>query len=138
MLSVDTIPISFGLTRPLLVAIGFLERWCWLRVGPHDLVVQMSYGFRATIPRSSIRSVAPWTGFPLGIGVHGWRGRWLVNGATRELVAVDIEPAGRARVLGFPVRLSQLIVSVDDADRLVAALDPDVAVTSPHGDGNTS
>ena len=34
--------------------------------------------------------------------MHRWRGRWLVNGAAGPLVAIEIDPPARARVLGFP------------------------------------
>ena len=61
-------------------------------------------------------------GFVGGIGVHGWRGRWLVNGAANGLVAVEIDPPACARVLGVPVRLRYVRVSVQDPDALVAAL----------------
>ena len=60
----------------------------------------------------------------LSLGVHGWRGRWLVNGAAGPLVALEIEPPVRARVIGIPVRLRELFVSVDDPDAVIAELDP--------------
>jgi hypothetical protein len=53
-------------------------------------------------------------------GVHGLAGRWLVNGSSRGLVAVTIEPPARAFVVGFPVRLRVVTVSVEDPEGLIA------------------
>lgn len=54
--------------------------------------------------------------------VHGFAGRWLVNGSGEGILALDLEPAQQARVLGVPVRLRQLLVSVDDPDALAERL----------------
>jgi hypothetical protein len=59
--------------------------------------------------------------------VHGWAGRYLVNGSGRNLVSIGLDPPQRARVIGFPVRVRELTVSVDDPAGLVEAL----AVASP-------
>jgi hypothetical protein len=66
---------------------------------------------------------------PLSIGVHGWRGRWIVNGAASPMVAISIAPAARARMLGLPVSLRELRVSVDDPEALVAAVTGEPAPT---------
>ena len=50
--------------------------------------------------------------------MHGWRGRWLVNGAHRPIARITLALPGRARVLGFPVQLRELLVSVDDVAEL--------------------
>jgi hypothetical protein len=55
-------------------------------------------------------------------GVHGWRGRWLVNGSSENVVRIELDPPARARVLGFPVRLTQLRVSIVRPDDLIDAL----------------
>lgn len=55
-------------------------------------------------------------------GVHGWAGRWLVNGAGDGILAIDLEPRQRAYVMGFPIRLRQLLVSVEDPRALATAL----------------
>lgn len=60
---------------------------------------------------------------PLSIGVHGWRGRWLVNGSREGLVVITIHPTAKARVVGIPVSLSQLTVAVEDPVGLVSAFD---------------
>jgi len=116
------------------------DRWCgWLlglmghgrrlsRIEVDDrqdgeIRVRMGLGFWTTIPRTSVRSVAD-VGHRrvLGWGVHGWRGRWLVNGSSSGLVTIELDPAARARVLGIPVRLRELTVSVVEPAALVADL----------------
>jgi hypothetical protein len=89
---------------------------------PPAVVVRMGLAFRATIPRGSIVEVAPFTQRVYGWGVHGWRGRWLVNGSSKGLVSLTIAPPSRARVMGFPIHLRQLVVSPVDPDGLVARL----------------
>ena len=81
----------------------------------------MAWGFRADVPRPSLRSPRRVRN-SISIGVHGWGGRWLVNGAAGPLVAVAIDPPARARVLGFPVRLRELIVSVEDPAAVIDEL----------------
>jgi len=54
--------------------------------------------------------------------VHGFGERWLVNGSSDRILVVDLEPSQSAHVLGFPVRLRQLMVSVNDPDDLAARL----------------
>lgn len=71
---------------------------------------------------ASVTAARPYSGLVGGIGVHGWRGRWLVNGAARGLVTVEIDPPARARVLGVPVRLRTLCVSVESPEELISAL----------------
>ena len=90
-----------------------------------DIVhVQLGWAFRARFPRSAVAAIDRPTRAPISRGAHGWRGRWLVNGAGRPLVDITLEPRQRAWVMGFPVRLVHLIVSVDDPDGLIAALLP--------------
>jgi hypothetical protein len=78
-------------------------------------------GFTGDIPLSSIAEAKPYTGRVTAWGVHGWRGRWLVNGSGKGLVELTIEPAATARVLGVAVALRALCVSVTDPDALIAA-----------------
>lgn len=115
--------ISYGALHPLFRVTGMPPRSAWVEVDDERLQVRMGWGFSADIPRSSIAAARPLEGRrPLSIGVHGWRGRWLVNGSRSGLVVIDIEPAERARVCGVPVSLTELTVSVGDPDGLVAAL----------------
>jgi hypothetical protein len=59
---------------------------------------------------------------PLTRGVHGWAGRWLVNGAGDGIVVLNLDPLQRGYVMGFPVKLRELRVSVDDPSALATAL----------------
>ena len=116
-------PISFGQWRPVLYATGMLPRWCWVDVTDDAVTARMSWAFRATVPRTAVRSARRREGWrPLGFGVHGWRGQWLVNGSWRGLVSIEIDPPAPARVLGVPIRLRGLHVSVDEPEGLVDAL----------------
>jgi hypothetical protein len=56
--------------------------------------------------------------------VHGWRGRWLVNGAASGLVMVRFDPRQRARVMGYPVQLEALCLSLEEPDQFVATIAP--------------
>jgi hypothetical protein len=91
-------------------------------VADGEVRAHMAWAFAARFPRSAVASAEPVEAYTPNRGVHGWNGRWLVNGSGSGLVALDLVPSQRARVIGFPVRLRRLIVSVEDADGLVAAL----------------
>ena len=56
------------------------------------------------------------------LDVHGWRGKWLVNGSSSGLVRIDLEPPAHARTGPVPITVRELTVSVDDREELVAAL----------------
>ncbi|MGH9222778.1 MAG: hypothetical protein ACRD2W_03010 [Acidimicrobiales bacterium] len=118
-------PIRFSpVNRVFLMLLGMGPRWSYVDLGSHDLRVKMSYGFRATVARSSITGATvvgkiPWG---WGIGVHGWHGLWVVNGSLRDVVRVEIDPPARARVLGVPVKLRQLRVSLEDPEGFLRAI----------------
>jgi hypothetical protein len=83
----------------------------------------MGWAFRTTFDRYRITGTSPLgKRITLTRGVHGWAGRWLVNGAGDGILAIDLDPRQRAYVMGFPVRLRQLQVSVDDPAALATAL----------------
>jgi hypothetical protein len=54
----------------------------------------------------------------MSVGVHGWRGRWLVNGANRPIGRITLSLPAKARVLGVRISLRELLVSVDDVAEL--------------------
>jgi hypothetical protein len=89
-----------------------------------EVTVQQGWAFRASVPREAVKGAKRLDRTYLSRGAHGWAGRWLVNGAGDNLVSITIDPAGRGFVIGFPVKLRELIVSVDDPDALVAGLQP--------------
>ena len=108
--------------RALSSALFILPSASYVEVDERDVLVRMAWAFRSRFPRMAVKSVQPRTGGVLSRGVHGFNGRWLVNGAGDGLVTIHLEPAQRAYVLGVPVRLRELIVSVEDPAGLSDAL----------------
>ena len=105
----------------LLRSLLLPQRLAYLQVDGNDVRVRMSWAFRARFTRGDISGVA--AGRPVvSIGVHGWRGRWLVNGANRPIARITLALPVRARVVGFPVTLRELWVSVADVAELQRAL----------------
>ena len=116
------VPIRFGQLKSVFVLTGITPGRSYLELRPETVRVRMGWAFAAEFPRGSVRSAHQTADSPWSIGVHGWGGRWIVNGAASPMVAVEIDPPARARALGFPVSLRELRVSVDEPDELVAAL----------------
>lgn len=114
--------IRFGFWKWLLALLGMGPGVSDVETGPRELRVRMGWGFRTTIPASSVSGVHRDRDMWWGIGVHGWAGRWLVNGSVRGIVRIEVDPPARAWVIGVPVRLRELFVSLDDPDGFVAAL----------------
>lgn len=106
----------------LLGLLGSGQRFSHIDVSPTELNVSLGIAFSSTIERTAIVGARPWSGRVLGWGAHGWRGRWLVNGSSKGLVVLDIEPDGKGRVLGFPVKVRELALSLEDPAGFVEAL----------------
>ena len=87
-----------------------------VELDPTTLSVRMGAGFRADVPRASISAAVPETLRRGSRGAHGWRGRWLVNTSGRGLVRLTIDPPASGRVLGVPVKLRELTISLEDPD----------------------
>jgi hypothetical protein len=91
--------------------------------------------FHLDVPRSSVRSAArsehPTRGT---IGVHGRRGRWLVNGSHDGLVELAIEPpcytSRNPSTIFRRMRVSSLVISLVDPEGFIAAVESD----APHMD----
>jgi hypothetical protein len=115
-------PFSYGVFRPLLSGLGMGPKFSAVELDGDTLRVRMGWSFRAEIPVAQITDVQRREGLVGGIGVHGWRGSWLVNGATTGLVAITVDPAVRAWAVGVPVKLHQLTLSLEDPDALSGAL----------------
>jgi hypothetical protein len=118
----QTFPIRYGALRPLLTVLGTGPGLSGVVIGADTLSVRMGWAFRAEIPLTSITDVRLDDGRVGGIGVHGWRGRWLVNGSASGLVAITVDPPARAWTIGFPIRLRLLRVSLEDPEAFVAAI----------------
>jgi hypothetical protein len=121
--SARTFSFRFGFFRWLLSVLGMGPRFSRIELTDDTLVVRMGWAFRATLSRSAITGVRASSGPVGGIGVHGWRGRWLVNGAASGLVTLTIDPPGRAYMV-FPVQVRQLTMSLEDPDAFIEALGP--------------
>ena len=113
------IPIRFGRLRALFAILGLPGRWCYLELGPDVVSVRMGWAFRSAVRRHSIVAITHGANV-LSIGVHGWCGRWIINGAAGPIVALTIDPVARGRLIGWPVRVRELRVSVDDPAALIA------------------
>ena len=109
-------------SRILLSPMGLGPRWSRVVVTDDTVTVRMGWGFRASFPRSAVAAVERLDRLVISRGVHGWRGSWLVNGAGRPLTEIKLAPRQRARVIGVPVRLTRLLLSVTEPDRLAEAL----------------
>lgn len=113
---------AFG--RVLLTSIGAPPALDRLDIDEESVRVRLSYAFRTTIPRRLVESVRRDDRRSVSLGAHGWRGRWLVNGAWSPIVVIRLRTPVRAWVVGFPVRLRELLVSVDDPDAVIELLAP--------------
>lgn len=103
----------------LLGLFGMGRRFSSIVMHADSIEVKMGWAFRAEIPRANITSTSPRSDRVWGWGVHGWRGRWLVNGSSEGLVTLDIAPPVPARVCFVPCRLRQLTVSLVDPEVLL-------------------
>ena len=110
------------LFRGLLIA----PSGAYVELDRDTIHVRMGWAFSARIPRPLVAKAGP--GKPptlrLTAGAHGWRGRWLVNGAPDGIVTIELSEPVRASVSGFPIRLKQLSVSLEDPDGFVKQLTP--------------
>ena len=107
---------------PLLWLMGTSPTHACAYIDQRELVVRMGWGFSARIPLRQIVMAKLDNGPVWGWGVHGWRGRWLVNGSGRGMVMIEINPRVRARVLGIPIGLNILRLSLEDPAAFLADL----------------
>ena len=116
-------PISFDRWYSVLSrALGLPPSTAYVERVGSEVEIRMGWAFRARFPRAAITSTAALDIRPLNRGVHGFGGRWLVNGSGRAIVGIRLSPIQRAYVLGVPVRLHEVLVSVDQPHALAAAL----------------
>ena len=107
---------------PIFWIVGLGPRWSGVWVGPDSVRVKMGWGFRAEIPRQAVREIGPDGAVARNAGAHGQRGEWLVNGSLSGLVRLEIEPEVQARVMGVPVRLRTLRLSLAAPDEFIRML----------------
>ena len=109
--------------RPLLSALGMGPALSTVELDGDTLRVRMGWAFRAADPGAPDHRGPTTQGLVGGIGVHGWRGRWLVNGAATGLLVTS--PSTHPCAPGppaFPSQLRELTLSLEDPDTFVAAL----------------
>jgi hypothetical protein len=115
--------IKFDSSYAVLSTVLFiLPSQSYVEVSGNEVSVRMGWAFRASFDRSRVTGTSLGKRISLTSGVHGLAGRWLVNGSGDGILAIDLDPRQRAYVMGFPVKLRQLRVSVDDPAALAAAL----------------
>jgi hypothetical protein len=106
----------------LLGLLGLGPRFSSVVLDEANLHVRMGWGFRASIPLDAVRDVAASARPFVGWGVHGWRGRWLVNGSSQGIVSIAIDPPVRGWTLCFPLRLRTVFVSLADRGGFLHAI----------------
>jgi hypothetical protein len=125
---VPTAEFSFSWNRFMRIFMPLLlsgPRQSSVRVDDDSVLVNMGargWTFSADVPRSSITAAEPVSGQVWSWGAHGWKGRWLVNGSSNGLVRLTLQPAARARTLGFPLRVRELTLSLAEPDDFVRTL----------------
>jgi hypothetical protein len=109
---------------PFSVPLGLGPKQSDVSIDNGTLRVKFGWGFRTEIPLSSITNAKPNNDRVYAWGAHGWNGRWLVNGSSKGIVELTVDPPARAHVMGVPVTLRTLWVSVTDPDALIAEVLP--------------
>ena len=106
--------------------LGMGQKHAYVNVDGERVHVCLGVGgwaFRATFARSDIVDVCRHSDQFGGWGAHGWRGRWLVNGSSRNIVKVELRDGCSGRLMRwFPVRLRTLLLSLEDPDAFVSDL----------------
>lgn len=117
-------PIRFSrLSRLIFWGILIRPNGCFVELNADSVRVRMDWAFRAAFPRNSVsRAVRGIEGIVLGVGIHGFAGRWLLNGSLHGLVSLHLQPQQRAHVFGIPVKLRELQLSLDDPEAFLAAV----------------
>jgi hypothetical protein len=115
-------PIRYSTPGRLMGLLGLGPSRSFVEISAERVVVQMSWGFHLSAPRTAVTGADIDPRPALSRGVHGWRGRWLVNGAGAPFAVIHLDPPQRAHVCGVPVTVTDVAVSVDDPGQVVDAL----------------
>jgi hypothetical protein len=116
-------PISFDKPYRYLSSLVLLPpESAFVEVGAEAVSVRMGWAFRSVFPRAAVAAVSQSGNRPISRGVHGFAGRWLVNGSGQGIVDITLAPPQRAYLMGFPIRLRQLLVSVPEPRSLIESL----------------
>jgi hypothetical protein len=109
---------------PLMAVAGAPPLTARIAIDGDELRVAMGwFWFRASVPLLSIvharRSANSW----LSVGVHtDMMGGWIVNGSPLGMVHLTIEPPAPGRFAGLPIQVSNLWLSPEEPEALLAAL----------------
>ena len=118
----NRIPIKYGSPWKWILPVLLLpEKGAYIEIDGGLVHVRMSWGFRLTFSRSDIMEIVDHRPV-VSIGAHGWKGRWLVNGAHSPIAVIRLTHPSPGRVVGFPVRVREILVSVEERDALRLAL----------------
>ena len=98
------------------VPFGMGPKRMYVRIGDDNL--RMGWGFRADIPLTSVSNATLESDRVVG---WGWHGECSVNGSTKGVVRLTIDPPVTARVFGVNVQLRVLLISLEDPAVLLAA-----------------
>lgn len=113
-----------ALNGAVLRGLGIPPSLAYVDLGDDTIEVRLGWAFSARIPRGLVKAAG--SGKPPAIrftaGAHGWRGKWLVNGAADGIVDVELAEPVRARVSVVPIRLKVLSVSLEDPDAFLESL----------------
>jgi len=113
---------AYGRLTPLLQLMAIGPNNASIELTAESLDVRMGWAFKTSVPRSSITNVHVLDKKVMSIGVHGWAGRWLVNGAGDRLVQIDIEPRAKARTAFIPLKLRELTLSLENPAEFTQAI----------------
>jgi len=118
-------PIRFSSPNGILFkGLLILPSASYVELADDTVGVRLGWAFSARVPRRLVAAAGPGRRprIPLTAGAHGWAGRWLVNGSPDGIVKVDLAEPVRAYVAGFPIRLRELAVSLEDPEGFLGAL----------------
>ena len=108
--------------RALSTMVGLPPSSSFVVLDGDELQVRMGWAFRSRFHRQAVAAMSMFDQQPFSRGVHGFAGVWLVNGSASGILDIRLHPSQRAYVLGIPVRLGRLLVSVEEPANLAAAL----------------
>ena len=115
-------PIRVTDAQRTLRTLGIHPPECAVEVDGDRLRVHYGWAFRMDTALAGVRHAERDPTRPRKLGVHGWWGRWVVDGSFDRVVKIDFDPPARARTGPFPLKVRELRVSLDDPDGFLAAL----------------
>jgi hypothetical protein len=118
-------PLRFSSGNSLLFrGLVILPSASFVELDDDTVHVRLGWAFSARIPRRLVARAGPGRSprIRLTAGAHGWNGRWLVNASPDGIVRLELAERVRAYTAGFPVRLKELLVSLEDPDGFLRAL----------------